>query len=244
MQYEPQRSPIQTSAATSTAVIVAAQVGNQKNSLNRRHNDRDDLLIVSERSHLTKNAAPGSKKNHDHHEAQAVLQPNHNKKSINNNTTKNDLLRVRPLLCKYIAVAGDTITQVFFTCFYFPLDAVPQFGASQSLAGSWTGFVDATHNIFNADPNNWNKYYCLLYIIGFWLSKVTCTYLNFYSPTLGSVRSAHTAIEHLFVVIVSVVECIWGSCVAAVCGGLFCVVAAVDVRVYCVVGARRAQRAA
>lgn len=97
------------------------------------------------------------------------------------------ILRVSPLLCKYIAVAGDTITQVFFTCAYFPLDAAPEFGASRTLAGSWTGFVDATHNIFNADPTDWNKYYCLMYIVGFWLSKVTSTYLNFYSPTIGAV---------------------------------------------------------
>lgn len=89
-----------------------------------------------------------------------------------------------PMECKLTALCGDTVTQVFFTASFLPLDALPGFGASDSLHDAWEGFTDGTHCIFFQCENNF--VYFTIYTLGFFLSRIALTYLNHYNPTVGA----------------------------------------------------------
>ncbi len=88
-----------------------------------------------------------------------------------------------PIQAKLVLLAGDTSFQLFFTIFYFPLDATPWFGSSPSLAESWSGMVEAFKCIAECENN---VGYLLLYAAGFWLNHVVFAFLNLYSPTVGA----------------------------------------------------------
>ena len=87
---------------------------------------------------------------------------------------------------KLVLLAVDTSLQLLFTLLYFPLDAVPWFGSSGTLQGSWDGMVEGIKCIGSCQDN---LIYFVMYVFGFWLNHVVFAYLNYYSPTVGSLLS-------------------------------------------------------
>jgi hypothetical protein len=90
-----------------------------------------------------------------------------------------------PIESKLTALCGDTVTQVFITATFLPLDALPHFGATTSVSDSWTGFVEGTQCIFFQCENTFA--YFFIYMLGMYLNRISFTYLNYYNPTVGAV---------------------------------------------------------
>jgi hypothetical protein len=95
-----------------------------------------------------------------------------------------------PMECKLTALCGDTVLQVFFTAAFLPLDALPHFGATDSISESWKGFTEGTQCIFFECKDTFA--YFVTYTLGMWLNRIAFTYLNYYSPTVGAVVSQLT----------------------------------------------------
>jgi hypothetical protein len=116
-----------------------------------------------------------------------------------------------PAQGKLVVLAGDCAFQVLFTLCYFPLDAVPWFGSSRSLADSWTGTADALSCISSCENN---ASYMIIYIVGFWVNHVVFAYLNVYSPTIGALLSQLSGPINTFLLAVFPAWNIYGAPVA------------------------------
>lgn len=84
---------------------------------------------------------------------------------------------------KLVLLLGGLLFQLFISFVIFPVDAIPWFGTSATVAEAWHGFADTVDFLFAS----WhNIRYGLLYSLGFIISFIGCTFLNEHSPTLAS----------------------------------------------------------
>lgn len=88
-----------------------------------------------------------------------------------------------PWTVKLVLLAGDCTVQAVATALLWPLDAAPWFGSAPSLAASWAG-NKASLECLTVCPGA--AAYMLIYVAGYFMGHVACTFLNQYSPTLGA----------------------------------------------------------
>ena len=84
---------------------------------------------------------------------------------------------------KLSMLAGETSFQAVFTLMYFPLDAIPWFGATSSVSETLQNAKDSMVCIANC-PNNY--IYLVLYAGGYYLNHIMMAIMNHYSPPLAA----------------------------------------------------------
>jgi hypothetical protein len=89
-----------------------------------------------------------------------------------------------PSTVKTVMLGGDCGVQFVTTLLVWPVDALPWFGSSSSLAESWTRNKSSLICIVTCENN---ALYMLAFVFGFFLLHISMTFLNQYSPTLGAV---------------------------------------------------------
>ncbi|CAD2222658.1 hypothetical protein AGDE_11921 [Angomonas deanei] len=87
---------------------------------------------------------------------------------------------------KLVMLAGETVLQCLFTLLWLPMDALPWYGGSRSVAEAFLHFKDGLRCVWYC-PNNLQC--CIGYSAGFVGVYVGAAYLNQYSVTLCSMVS-------------------------------------------------------
>lgn len=85
---------------------------------------------------------------------------------------------------KVIMLVGDAFVTMLLSVALLPIDAIPWFGTSPSVAAAWSRFTEALRFVYhNVDGN---LVYGILYTGSEIATYFSCAFLNAYSPTLSS----------------------------------------------------------